>query len=155
MDVDPAVDPDVVADMQSLPFDAGSFDAVWSSHNLEHLYAHEVPVALAEFLRVLKPGGQLFATMPDLQSVAEKVAEGNLTGVLYESPAGPIAALDVLYGHRGYIAGGNGHYAHRTGFTEGSLRESLEGAGFSEVQVLRSCESLALFAKGVKCHGSH
>jgi len=25
-----------------------SYDAIWSSHNLGHLYAHEVPLALAE-----------------------------------------------------------------------------------------------------------
>jgi predicted SAM-dependent methyltransferase len=36
-----------------------SVDAIFSSHNIEHLYPHEVPVALAEFIRVLKPG--LFA----------------------------------------------------------------------------------------------
>ena len=29
--------------------DSAAVDAVWSSHNLEHLYAHEVPVALGEF----------------------------------------------------------------------------------------------------------
>jgi len=35
----------------------GSVDAIYSSHNIEHLYPDEIPVALKEFLRVLKPEG--------------------------------------------------------------------------------------------------
>ena len=45
-----------------------SLDAVFSSHNIENLYPHEVPVALSEFLRVLKPDGFVVITCPDLQS---------------------------------------------------------------------------------------
>jgi hypothetical protein len=54
LDIDPRVKPDIVAsltDMEAVP--TASVDAVWSSHNLEHLYAHQVPLALEEFLRVL------------------------------------------------------------------------------------------------------
>ncbi len=36
----------------------GSFDVVYSSHNLEHLYTLEVPVALREMRRQLRDGGQ-------------------------------------------------------------------------------------------------
>ena len=36
------------------PVETGSVDAVWSSHNLGHLYRHEVPRALGEFLRILR-----------------------------------------------------------------------------------------------------
>lgn len=35
----------------------GSMDALFSSHNIEHLYPYEVPVALAEFRRVLNDDG--------------------------------------------------------------------------------------------------
>ncbi|MDO8705893.1 MAG: methyltransferase domain-containing protein [Sulfuricaulis sp.] len=53
----------------------GSVDAVYSSHNIEHLYPHEVPVALAEFRRVLRGDGLLVIACPDLQSVCALVAE--------------------------------------------------------------------------------
>ena len=43
-----------------------SVDAVFSSHNIEHLYPHEVPLALKEFMRVLKPDGFVLMTCPDL-----------------------------------------------------------------------------------------
>lgn len=139
LDINPAVKPDIVAsmtDMGSVP--DGSMDAVWSSHNLEHLYAHEVPVALAEFVRVLKADGFLLITMPDVQKVAEMVAQsGDLTAPLYESPAGPISALDVLYGFGKRIAEGNTFMAHRTGFTAKSLASAFRDAGFGSGQVWR------------------
>ena len=68
LDLDPARQPDIVCSITDMsPVAADSVDAVWSSHNLEHLQRHEVPVALAEFLRVLKPAGLLLLTLPDLQ----------------------------------------------------------------------------------------
>src|SRR5581483_7471956 len=71
LDIDPAVKPDIVCSITAMdPVATGSVDAVWSSHNLEHLYRHEVPRALAEFLRVLRPGGLLLLTLPDLQKAA-------------------------------------------------------------------------------------
>ena len=49
-DIDEAVQPDLVGTMTDMSSVAsGSVDAVFSSHNIEHLYPHDVPVALAEF----------------------------------------------------------------------------------------------------------
>ena len=46
LDIDPAVEPDVVDTMTDMSAVAtGSVDAVVSSHNIEHLYPHEVPLA--------------------------------------------------------------------------------------------------------------
>src|ERR1700726_5273303 len=76
LDLDPAVQPDIVCSITDIsPVAADWVDAVWSSHNLEHLQRHEVPLALAEFLRVLKPHGLLLLTLPDLQQVARLGAE--------------------------------------------------------------------------------
>jgi ubiquinone/menaquinone biosynthesis C-methylase UbiE len=125
-----------------------SADALYSSHNLEHVYNHEVPVALAEFYRVLKPGGFALITLPDIQKVAEYVAEGNLEDTLYVSPAGPIAAIDILYGLGEAIARGNHYMAHRTGFTAESLAKKMQEAGFRDIEVRR--ENLDLWATGYK-----
>src|SRR5713101_5596186 len=96
LDIDAEHQPDIVADIMDMSVvGSGSVDAIWSSHNLEHLYSHEVPVALNEFYRVLKPGGFALITLPDLQKVAAYIAQGRLEDVLYESPAGPIFAIDV------------------------------------------------------------
>jgi SAM-dependent methyltransferase len=50
-------------DVEQLPFDAGVFDAVLSQYG--HIFAPRPAVALAEMLRVLKPGGTIaFSTWP-------------------------------------------------------------------------------------------
>lgn len=133
-DIDESVQPDLVGtmtDMSSVP--TGSVDAVFSSHNIEHLYPHEVPVALCEFLRVLKPDGFTVITCPDLQSVCTLIAEDKLTEPAYTSPAGPIAPLDILYGHRPAMSAGNLYMAHRCGFTEKVLRGTLQASGFTKI----------------------
>ena len=133
LDIDASVQPDVIGtmtDMSAVP--SGSIDAIVSSHNIEHLYPHEVPLALAEFVRVLKPDGLVLITCPDLQSVCAQVAQGALTSPLYKSPAGPISALDILYGHRGAMAAGNLYMAHRCGFTLQVLADTMQACGFAK-----------------------
>jgi len=137
LDIDPSVSPDITGTMTDMSgVDSGSMDAIFSSHNVEHLYPHEVPVALAEFKRVLKPDGFVVITCPDLKSVCALVAEDKLTEAAYTSPAGPIAPLDILYGHRPAMAKGNLFMAHRCGFTEKVLRGTLQAAGFAAVATL-------------------
>ena len=151
VDIDAAVQPDVVGsmtDLAALP-DAGA-DALFSSHSLEHLDAHEVPQALAEFRRVLRPGGMAWIVVPDVQVLAEKIATGDLDGELYRSPAGPISARDVLWGHGTAIAAGRRHMAHRTGFSAATLQRRLAEAGFDPVQVERLPQVLELFASALR-----
>jgi hypothetical protein len=133
-DIDPAVNPDIqgtLTDMKAVA--SSSMDAVYSSHNIEHVFAHEVPVALQEFHRVLKPNGMAVITCPDLQSVCDAVAKDRLLDPLYISPAGPITPFDILYGHRGYLAQGNSYMAHKCGFTYSVLQNTVLQAGFKQV----------------------
>ena len=101
--------------------------------DIKHLYPHEVPLALAEFKRVLKPDGFVVITCPDLQSVCALIAEDKLTDPAYTSPAGPSAPLDILYGHRPAMARGNLYMAHRCGFTQKVLIGTLRASGFVAV----------------------
>ena len=138
LDIDPAVRPDVVSSITDMaPVANASMDAVWSSHNVEHLYPHEVQHALAEFRRVLKPAGFALITLPDLQQVAEFVASDGLDGIAYLSPMGPITPLDILYGHNASLARGNAFMGHHTGFTARTLDAALTAAGFPVVRVVR------------------
>jgi predicted SAM-dependent methyltransferase len=134
LDIDASVDPDVIGTMTDMSAVAAeSVNAIFSSHNIEHLYPHEVGIALAEFLRVLVPDGFVVITCPDLQSVCALVAQDKLTEAAYQSPAGPIAPLDILYGHRPHLARGNLYMAHRCGFTQKLLVGTLQASGFATV----------------------
>ncbi|CAM5447155.1 hypothetical protein TMEC54S_03328 [Thauera mechernichensis] len=130
-DIDPSVHPDIVGSLTDLSqVGTASVNAVFSSHNIEHLHAHEVPGAIREFHRVLKDDGFVVITCPDLQSVCKAVAEDKLLEPLYVSPAGPISPLDILYGHRGFIAQGNVYMAHKCGFTYSVLLNCFAQGGF-------------------------
>jgi SAM-dependent methyltransferase len=137
-DIDPAVAPDIVGNIVDMAGVAdASVDAIFSSHNLEHLYAHEVPLALRQFHRVLRPQGFAVITCPDLQSIAALVAEDKLTETAYLSPAGPIAPIDMIFGYRPSLAAGNLFMAHRCGFTERVLSGTLRECGFGSVATAR------------------
>lgn len=129
LDIDPATQPDIVASLTAMPFADASVAAVFSSHNVEHLAPAEVPVALAEFFRVLKPGGFCIVAVPDVQQACAMVAEGRGDETAYEAPCGPITPFDVIFGHAGMRAD-NPFMAHRTGFTLASLRNAMLSAGF-------------------------
>lgn len=136
LDIDPKAKPDIVAniiDMRGV--DSASVDAVWSSHNLEHLFAHEVPLCLREFHRVLKPGGFALITLPDMREIAKLIAEDKLEEPAYTSPSGPIAPIDMVFGFRRAIAKGNVFMAHKTAFTGKTLGRALAAAGFARVRV--------------------
>lgn len=131
-DIDKNVKPDIEGTLTDMRLvESASVDAIYSSHNIEHLYSHEVPKALKEFYRVLKPEGIVVITCPDLQAVCDAVANNKLLEPLYFSPAGPISPIDILYGHRGFIAAGNEFMAHKCGFTYSSLSSSFFEAGFT------------------------
>ncbi len=134
LDIDESVKPDIVGTMTDMSgVESESVDAIFSSHNIEHLYPHEAPLALKEFARVLKPDGFVVITCPDLQSVCRLIADDKLTEAAYTSPAGPIAPIDILYGYRPSMAKGNLYMAHRCGFTQKVLVSTLQAFGFKSV----------------------
>ena len=132
-DIDKNVNPDIVGTLTDMKLvKTGSMDAVYSSHNIEHVYAHEVRIALKEFYRVLKDDGIVVITCPDLQSVCEAVVKDKLLEPFYETEEGrhPISPIDILYGWRIPIAQGNEYMAHKCGFTYSALNSSFFEVGF-------------------------
>jgi SAM-dependent methyltransferase len=137
LDIDPRAKPDLLGsfrDMRGLVEDA-RFDAIWSSHSLEHLESHEVLPALEEFRRVLRPNGFVIVTCPNLAAVVRLLESEDVESIVYTSPAGPIRILDILYGHSPSIEAGHSYMAHHTGFTAARLGRLATQAGFSEARV--------------------
>ena len=151
LDIDPAAKPDLVDRLPELArVDSGAFDAVYSAHNLEHLYPHEVPIALASFKRVLKDSGFVIVTCPDLQSIGEELARGDIDTPIYTSPAGPVSPIDMLYGFRPAMARGNLYMAHHGGFTLSSLQAAFKAAGFAGCAGFRRPSRHDLWVIGAK-----
>lgn len=138
LDIDPASQPDIlgsVLNMSGVP--DMSVDAVFSSHTLEHLYAHEIPLALAEMRRVLREDGIVLSTVPDLQAAAKMIADDRMFETAYESPAGPITPFDIVYSYRRFVGRDRPYMAHHSGFTLTTLVHAFKDAGFRGVIGIR------------------
>ncbi len=148
LDIDPGVEPDIIASMtdMSMVSDA-SVDAVWTSHSLEHIFAHEVPIALNEFYRVLRPKGHVLIRLPDLEKAADLLVKFGPEATVYESPVGPITPLDMIFGYGRAMAEDAHWMQHRTGFTQSSIISALEKAGFEEVVAPRKGPDLWAIGK--------
>ena len=131
LDIDSTVKPDIVGTLTDMSLvETGSVDTVYSSYNLDHIYAHEVPIALKEFYRVLNEDGIALVKCPDIQSVCELIAQDKLFEPLYDSVLGPIYPIDVIYGNRQEIQLGNEYMAKKVGFTYSLLNKTFAAAGF-------------------------
>lgn len=129
LDVDPAARPHIVASMTDMG-EIGPFDMIWCSHALEHLAPHDVERALAEFVRVLGPGGYAVIQVPDLED-ARPTRE-----VLFHAPCGPVTGHDLYYGYAPFVKE-TPFMMHRCGFVRETLLESLDRAGFSRFAAQR------------------
>ncbi len=84
MDINPKWNPDVVGDWSSLPmFDAESMDIVVAEQTVEHVGCGDAVPLFREAYRILKPGGVLVITMPDLRALAQRWLTGQLDDFLY------------------------------------------------------------------------
>ncbi|MFL5844120.1 MAG: class I SAM-dependent methyltransferase [Solirubrobacteraceae bacterium] len=116
---------DLVADIsQPLPFADGSVNLIYAVHLLEHFATDDVPALLADWRRVLAPGGKVLIAVPDLDTIARMLIdrEGWFT-----PPHSPW--VGAIYG------GQKDEYDfHKTGFTEPWLAWLLDQAGFGDIR---------------------
>ncbi|MGA3398452.1 MAG: methyltransferase domain-containing protein [Acetobacteraceae bacterium] len=118
VDIDPAREPDIVADATDLnSIASGSVDEICASHVLEHIPWPLSFKALAEWARVLRIGGRLRVAVPDLALLARLIAEGRnvwcAAGLLFG-----VGRLD------------NPLEAHQYGYTRDMLLTMLRALGF-------------------------
>lgn len=127
LDIDADVHPDIVCDARQMhTLNPAVYDAVYSSHCLEHFYKHEVPGVLGGFAHVLKDDGFVHLEVPDMSALFTNIAGHDINDTWYMSAGGPITFHDVIYGWGAQVGKGNLHYCHKTGFTEKSLAKSLK-----------------------------
>ena len=71
------------ADATSLPYPDASFDAAYSASVIEHIPGDGDAAAMAEFARVIRPGGRLALTFPYRSEHEDEFVEHNLYGTRY------------------------------------------------------------------------
>ncbi|MDE0877959.1 MAG: methyltransferase domain-containing protein [Sphingomonas bacterium] len=154
-DIDPNVSPDIIGTITDMSAIAdASVDAIYSSHNIEHVETFEVVPTLREFRRVLADDGFAAITCPDIETIASVIAEGRIDEPLYQSTAGPISPLDVVYGFGADIQRGRHYMAHRTAFTRETLSKRIREAGFASVIVAQRPSRYDLWAIATKTQTS-
>ncbi len=119
LDIHPYPHVEYVCDIahEKLPFEDNSVDYIRASHVLEHIHPDRLGFVLGEFLRVLKPGGRVEISVPDMEELCKQLLSGNYK------------ALEGIYGIP--IQG----TPHLTGFTSELLKDKLRDAGFVRVVV--------------------
>ena len=134
LDIDPAGNPDVVADARELTnLPSAEYDAVYCSHNLEHYYRHHAVKVVQGFAHVLKPEGFVQLFIPDIMAVMRRAVKDNLDldDILYVSAGGPLMVRDLIYGHHRPIEqNNNDFFAHKTGYSLKSLPMFMAQNGF-------------------------
>jgi len=158
LDIDPACGPDKVHDVTYLAdFSDNSVDEIYACHLLEHIVPYRTLEVLAEWRRVLRPGGTLRLSVPDLRLVMQNRIDTHADGAAFNA---------AIHGTWSSPESDPNWLAkiHKQSFVRESLVELLTMAGFrgirawepsevaaiAEVKDYASCALVSLNVLGVK-----
>jgi SAM-dependent methyltransferase len=93
---------DIVGDVRDLSgLGAGSFSSIYLSHVLEHIPVADVEGVLAELHRILAEGGELRASVPDLDKICRLyVAKAGFCDIREVGPSEEYGVLDGSFASR-------------------------------------------------------
>ncbi|NJO51292.1 MAG: methyltransferase domain-containing protein [Leptolyngbyaceae cyanobacterium RM2_2_4] len=143
LDIESRPEVDYVGDASDLSqFAEDSIEVIYASHVLEHFYYNfdnELINTLTEWHRVLKPGGKLLVSVPDLKTLCWLYLNPNLM------PIERIQLMRIMFG--GQM---NEYDIHKVGFDFGTLGLYLDEVGFQDYEVVsefglfNDCSSMRL-----------
>jgi len=123
----------VCGNIMSLDYEDKTVDEIHLNMVLEHLDNKDVRPALREWHRVLKVGGKIFITVPNVIGAVKAYLENRLVTHAFPNPKFDDKPLEVLfqmiYG-RADIFGGNEYMQHRTGFSYKRFERILNECDF-------------------------
>lgn len=112
---------DIRCDIRKLDLPDHFADAAMAIHVLEHIDRNEAPATLAEWRRVLKPGGKLAIELPELFKVCRLVLTGS------DHRAGQVA----LFGEPNF---NDPLMLHKWCWSAAELANALREAGFRKIK---------------------
>lgn len=112
--------PTLLSDLRALPFRDNSFSTVYASHVLEHFCARETEGIVREWVRVLRPGGELQIFVPNLEWILLQVTNGICDEFV----------INALYGRQEYPSD-----VHRNAFTPTTMKALLQKFPLDDVEV--------------------
>lgn len=138
---------------EPFPFDQGVFDYILAEHLIEHLAYNDAKFMFTECFRVLKPGGRIRLSTPDLAMLAGLISREDKTGERYvkwialKFPGDvPVNSATVVVNNLFY------NWGHRFLYDFQTLRASLEEVGFTDVTTCGFGLSEDTTLNGVKMH---
>jgi SAM-dependent methyltransferase len=119
--------PDLVSDVTWLrSIEDNSVDYILAQDVLEHIHRARASTAIAEWNRILQPGGMIEIRAPDVVALVRLMEEP-----AYRTLDAHQVLLQNLFGTQGY----EGDF-HFNGFTDLTLRTLLTGGGFEPDQMV-------------------
>jgi len=144
LDIDPDTKPDILMNACNLhELEAEQYDAVYSSHSLEHFYEYQAKKLLKDMYNVLKPDGFAEIWVPDLfAAISHVVKEGlGFNDTLIISKKGPISLHDMMYGFGEKLEEQKtDYYAHKAGYSREKLIAFCNEAGFNTTIPIQNVE---------------
>lgn len=119
---------------KKLPFHEGSVEVVYTSHMLEHLDRTQAQAFLQEVLRVLKPGGVIRISVPDLKILVDQYLQDQDADHMIESMGTCINNPQSMKEKLKYVLTGSRH--HSWMYDRKSLIKLLMQSGFAQVQAM-------------------
>lgn len=118
---------DVIHDLtKPLPYGDDTADEIVAIHLFEHFFPDDVPNVLADWRRVLKPGGKLILEMPDIYKSAKNLVAEVEAGCF---PSNQWSMFPIY----GDCPEKSLFECHKWGWTYITIKPVIEAAGFAKV----------------------
>lgn len=118
--------PDLLCDAKSIPLPDACAAELMAIHVFEHFYRWEIDGVLAEWKRLLRPGGLLILELPNLVKCCQNYLDGRMRG-------GKNPDQLARWGIYGDPRTGNHYMCHPWGYSPEELMSILKDAGFRKV----------------------
>lgn len=139
-----------------LPFEDKIFDYIFSEHMIEHISYKQGVELLQECCRIIRPGGKIRITTPDLEVIL-----GLHTSSPSDSQKEYIKWItDKYIGGNSYnaplvISNAFQNWGHQFLYDKDTLESALKQAGFADLKQYRPGESDDEHLRGLECHGDN